>query len=259
MAIRFDASYNKDIRNIVGNYNQRRKRMIKAGFKERQLPANVKVSELKASYKTRSDLNRELNRLKNLGRDDVLQRIETSTGVKAAKWQLDYLKSNIKNARNYYEGEYERVSKRVLKYPGERQYADTIRANLDLLDLNVDNMSPEQFRSAFVAIKNFAKSPSKRKAEYRGFLSEVDLVMERVGISSEKRDRFFKKFEQLTPSQFLYAYDNSEIIGRVYELADSPIHGEFKLNTTDEDAENLINILLEEADDIILDAKTNMD
>lgn len=258
MAIRFDSGYNKNIRSIVANYNQRRKRMIKAGFK--QVPPHAKVSELKERYDTRSDLNRELERLKNLGRGDVLQKIETSGGVKAVNWQYKYLKNNVNNAKEYFEREYERVSKRVGKYPGERQYVDNIRAKINLLEMNIDYMNQSQFRSAIATIDEFAKAPSKRKAEYRGFLSEVEMVMDRIGISKEKKDIFFKKFEQLTPSQFLYAYDNNDIIGRIYELADSPKHGEeIELNTSDEDAEDLINVLMEEADDIILDAKDNMD
>ena len=96
MAIRFDAGCNANMRKIVANYNQRRKRMIKAGFK--QVPPHAKVSELKGRYDTRSDLNRELERLKNLGRGDVLQKIETSGGVKAVKWQYKYLKNNANNA-----------------------------------------------------------------------------------------------------------------------------------------------------------------
>ena len=258
MAIRFDTGYNAYIRKIVANYNQRRNRMFKAGIK--QVPPHAKVSELKKRYDTRSELNRELERLKKLRRGDVLQKRETSSGAKISNWQYSYLKTNINSAREYYKREYKRVSKRVGRFPGERQYVDNMRAKIELLEMNPDYMSQSQLRSAIATIDEFAKAPSKNKAAYRGFLSEVEMVMDRLGISKEKKDMFFKKFEQLTPSQFLYAYDNSSIIGRIYELADSPKYGEeVELNTTDEDAENLINILMEEADDIILDAKANMD
>ena len=258
MAIRFDAGYNANMRKIVANYNQRRKRMIEAGYKH--VPPPAKVSGLKGRYETRSDLNKELNRLKNLGRGDVLKKVENDGGVKAVNWEFKYAKINRRNAREYFSREYERVSKRVGKFPGERQYLDTIRAKMNLLDMDINYMNQSQFNSAIKAINEFARSPSKRKAEYRGFLSEVDMVMERLGYDSEKRDYILNKFNKLTPSQFLYAYDNSDIVARVYELADSPKHGEgIVLNESDEKARDVIDTLEEEVDDIILDAQLNMD
>lgn len=258
MAIRFDSGYNKSIRSIVANYNQRRKRMIKAGFK--QVPPHAKVSELKGRYDTRSDLNRELERLKNLGRGDVLQKIETSGGVKAVNWQYKYLKNNVNNAKEYFEREYERVSKRVGKYPGERQYVDNIRAKINLLEMNIDYMNQSQFRSAIATIDEFAKAPTLRKTQFRGFLNEVDWVMEKIGYSSEQRDIFFKKFEQLTPSQFLYMYDNNDIISRIYRLYHKDYdESEGRLTDSEENAESLIDGLMEQADTMILDAKQNMD
>lgn len=257
MAIRYSSDFNAQIRKDVRNFNRRVLRAEKRGF--RNLPKQVKVSELKSRYENRSDLVRELNRLRNLRRGDILNYVENQGGVKAISWQFDYVKSNLRNAKQYFEREYERVNKRVGRFPGERQYVDNIQAKLNLLEMNIDYMNQSQFRSVLATIDEFAKSPSKRKAEYRGFLSEVDLIMQRVGVSSEQRDKFFKKFEQLSPSQFLYAYDNNDIIGRIYELADSPKYGGVELNTTEEDAENLVNILLEEADDIVTDAKANMD
>lgn len=258
MAIRFDSGYNKSIRSIVANYNQRRKRMIAAGYKH--VPAPAKVSDLKARYETRSDLNKELNRLKNLGRGDVLKKIENEGGVKAVDWEFKYAKTNLKNAREYFSREYERVAKRVGKFPGERQYLDAIQAKMNVLDMDINYMNQSQFNSAISAINEFAKSPSKRRAEYRGFLSEVDMVMERLGYSSEQRNQILNKFNKLTPSQFLYAYDKSDIIGRVYELADSPKPGEgIVLNESEEKAQEIIDSLGEQVDDIVLDAQLNMD
>lgn len=255
MAIRFDSGYNKNIRSIVANYNQRRKRMIKAGYK--QVPRAALVSELKGRYSTRNELDRELNYLKNLGKKDLLRRVETSGGVKAIGWQYDYAKNNLKNAREYFVSEYKRVSKRVAKYPGERQYLDTIKNKINLLDMNIDYMNQSDFRSVITTIDEFAMSPSMRKAQYRGFLSEVDWVMEKIGYDEEKRDKFFKKFSKLTPTQFLYAYDNNDIIGKIYRLYHKDYGQEEATLTDGEDAETLMDLLTEQADVIIEDAKEN--
>lgn len=256
MAIRFDAGYNANMRKIVANYNQRRKRMERAGIKN--IPEPASVSELKGRYTVKSELNRELERLKNLGRGDVLEKIETSGGVKAVKWQAQYLKNNVKNARNYFEREYERVSKRPVKFPGERQYLDDIRAKINLLDRNINFMDQAEFRSAVSTVNEFAMSPTMRKAQYRGFLSEVDWVMEKIGYDDDERTKFFNKFHKLTPSQFLYMYDNNDIIARIYRLYHKD-YGEEEARLTDSEAnaEKLIDELMNQADVMIEDAKEN--
>lgn len=258
MAIRFDASYNKFIRDTVRNYNKRRKRMIAMGY--RNIPRQELVSELKGRYDTRSELDKELKRLKNFGRDDILTKVETDGGVKVISWQYKYAKTNIKNAKDFFEREYQRVSKRAAKFPGERQYLDNIQAKINLLGMDLDYMNQSDFRSLITTIDEFAEHPSLQKARYRGFLSEVDWVMEKVGYDKEKRDAFFKKFTKLTPSQFLYAYDNNDIIGRIYRLYHKH-YGEEEGHLTDsaENAEDLLDSLTEQSKEIVEDAQLNAD
>lgn len=258
MGIRFDAGYSKEIRDIARNYNKRRNRLIKEGYKN--VPRPALVSELKNRYDKRSDLNRELERLKGLKGKDILQKVETAGGVKVNSWEFDYVKANIKNAKEYFQREYERVSKRVAKYPGERQYLDNIQAKINLLGLDYNYMSKSDFRSTITTIDEFAEYPSIQKIRYRGFLSEVDWVMEKVGYDKEKRDKFFKKFSKLTPSQFLYAYDNNDIIGRIYRLYHKN-YGEDEAHLTDttENVDELLDILTEQADTIVKEAQEKVD
>lgn len=253
MAIRYSKELNARLRREVDNYNKKRKRAIQRGF--RQLPPAMKVSELKARYTVKSDLDREINRLRKFNITDALEKVETQGGVDSTSWELKYLKGNVANARDYFEREYQRVSKRVSKFPGEAERLNNIKAKIDILDIDLSYMNQDQFRSAKRAIFEYVEAPAKRKAGYRGFLTEVDLVMQRLGYSSDEIDSVLDKFNELKPEQFLYAYDHFDIISRIYELADSPIYGGLKMNTTDEDAENLVDTLKDEVDGIIKDAK----
>lgn len=257
MAIRYNKELNARLRREVDNFNKKRKRAIQRGF--RQLPPAMKVSELKARYTVKSDLDRELNRLRKFNVTNALERVETQGGIDSTSWELKYLKGNVRNARDYFEREYKRVSKRVSKFPGEAERLNNIRAKIDILDIDLSYMNQEQFRSARRAIFEYVEAPAKRKAGYRGFLSEVDLVMQRLGYSSDDINKVLNKFNKLSADQFLYAYDHFDIISRVYELADSPTYGGLKMNTTDEDAKNLIDTLMDEVDGIITDAKNNAD
>ena len=255
MSIRYDKELNSRLRREVDNFNKKRKRAIQRGF--RQLPPAMKVSELKARYTVKSDLDREINRLRRFNITNALERVETQGGIDSTSWELKYLKGNVRNARDYFERELKRVSKRVAKFPGEAERLNNIKAKIDILDIDLSYMDQEQFRSARRAIFEYVEAPAKRKAGYRGFLSEVDLVMQRLGYSSDEIDSVLNKFNKLNPEQFLYAYDHFDIISRVYELADSPIYGGLKMNTSDKDAADLIDTLKRDADKVIKDAKKN--
>lgn len=255
MAIRYNKELNARLRREVDNFNKKRKRAIQRGF--RQLPPAMKVSELKARYTVKSDLDREINRLRRFNITNALERVETQGGIDSTAWELKYLKGNVRNARDYFERELKRVSKRVAKFPGEAERLNNIKAKIDILDIDLSYMGQEQFRSARRAIFEYVEAPAKRKAGYRGFLSEVDLVMQRLGYSSDEIDSVLNKFNKLNPEQFLYAYDHFDIISRVYELADSPTYGGLKMNTSDKDAADLIDTLKRDADKVIKDAKKN--
>ena len=258
MAIRFDKNLNQDIYKVVRNYNARRKYMISKGY--HNIPDSVTVSELKSRYTLRNDLTQELKRLRNLKTEDLQRKIETDGGVKAVKWKYDYIKQNQENAIDYFERELKRVSKRQLKYPGESRQVDLINAKINLLKTNIDYMNQDQFRSAYSTVSEFMKSGVNLKARYRGFLHEVEEVMNTLGYSEETKNKFFNKFKKLTPSQFLYAYNNNDLIARVYQLYfRKEDTGNVILNTTDDTATDILDTLLEQADDIIQDAIENAD
>ena len=257
MSIKFDNELNSRMRNIVRNYNKRRLRLEKSGYTH--VPPPALVSELKSRYNNRSELNKELNRLSNLSKENVLRKVENSGGVKAVEWEMKYLKNNLNSAKEYFEREYNRVSKRIGKFPGERTYLDAISSKINLLNLDTSYMTQHQFRSAMSAVNEFAKAPTNLKSRYRGFLSEAEWVMDRVGISEKEKDKFFNKFSKLTPTQFLYAYDNNPIIARIYNIYFKADGGEATMTTDSEDARKQIESLFEQADDIVNDAIKNMD
>lgn len=258
MAIRFDREFNNQLRRDVRNYNKRRDLLEKLGYKN--LPKHQYVSELKNRYRVRGDLVREMERLRNFSRGDLQKQVETEGGVKAVSWQFDYVKDNRRSAKEFYEREYERVSKRIGRFPGERTYLDTISAKINLLSKDIRYMNQSEFRSAVTSINEFAMTPTRRREHYREFLNEVDWVMEKTGYTKEERDKFFRKFNKLTTTQFLYAYDNNDIIAKIYNLYHKD-YGEEDghLTTSEEDAKSAIEELIDQADEIILDAQLNSD
>lgn len=255
MAIKYSPALNLRLRNDVRNYNKRIKRAEAKGL--RNLPPLLKVRDIKALYTDRRQLERELNRIESLNRKDLTNRYSKKGGARGLDWQFEFVKSNQIAAKEYFTKEYGRVNAKVSRFPGERTYLDTISSKIDMLSKNINDASESQFRSMLSATIEFQNSPELRRKSYRGFLSEVDWVMDQTGISQEQRDKFFKKFEQLTPTQFLYAYDNNDIINKIYSLYRKDFGAEEAVLTDPENAEELIRQLMSEADEIVNDAKLN--
>ena len=258
MAIRYTPEYNAEIRRRVHNFNQTRNRAEKAGVPKNRLPNPVKVSELKSSYKTKRELERALNQLDRFSRKSTKQRINITDDFKTTKWNYDFVKGNRDLAKEYFENEFKRVEKRTARFPGERDYLNTISAKIETLGKNIDNLDDKEFKASYNAINEFLGASSLRKERYREFLSVAEEVMDTLEIDDEVKNKFFKKFEQLTPTQFLYAYDNNDIVARVYELYfKRNADGSVQLNTDENSAKEIMNSLFEQADLMVEDAKLN--
>ena len=231
-------------------------RAIKRGFKN--VPAPIKVSDLKARYTSRRELNKQLTQLTRFSRggDAVLRQVENEGGATAIKWELDYLKSNVKAAKQFFANEYRMVASKVGDFPGERMRLDAIAKKMATLDLDLAYMNQSQFNSYRAAINEYINKPKNYAAGFRGFLAEVENVMRMVGIAESDIDNFFEKVKVLTPDQFHQLYENSDLVARVFELADSPEYeGTLKLNTGKDEARTLVKTLMEETDDLVDMAK----
>lgn len=255
MAIRYTKDYNAEIRRVVHNFNQKRNRAIKRGI--RNLPPQMTVSELKSRYETRKDLNRELSLLRKFNsRSDALKEIETSGGAKAIKWEYDYLKANIKYAKEYFDREIEHAIH--LDTPllvSQADYVLNLKSKRDYLDLELAELTPSQYRTYRKTINEFLYANERKESSYRNWLTEVEYIMRQIGYDDDFIDDFFEGFDQLTPEQFLNMYRQSNLISRVYELYLPTKSGDFQLSTTEKDAKEIIETLKSKKGEIIRKAK----
>lgn len=255
MAIRYDANYNREISKVVKNFNNKRNRAIKRGLKN--VPAPIKVSDLKARYTSRKELNRQLELISSFSASkSALKKVENQGGATAIDWEFQYLKSNAKAAKEFFAREYALILPKYDDFPGERMRLDNLRAKMSILDLDVAYMDQSQFNAYRSTIKEYINKPSNYAAGYRGFLSQVETIMKYLGVPDTSINTFFDKMKTLTPEQFHKMYEESSLVSRIFELADSPAYtGTLKLNTSDDDAKEFVDELLEQADDLIKEAK----
>lgn len=256
MAIRFDHDYSAEIRRIVRNFNQKRNRAIKRGYK--YLPPKLTVSELKSRYTSRSQLNRELNALKrfNRGGDEALKVVETSGGAKAIKWEYEYLKRNLKYAKEFYDREIsEAVKLDTPMMVAKAEYINNLKSKRDYLNLELSELSQSQFRTFRNTINEYLYANERNLSGYRNWMKEVELIMRNLGFDNKTINKFFEGFNELTPRQFLTMYRQSALVSRIYELYIPTKDHSFKLSTTEEDAKDLINTFMAEKDEMIKKAK----
>lgn len=256
MAIKFDKAYNAEIRRVVRNFNQKRNRAIKRGYK--YLPPKMTVSELKSRYTSRSQLNRDLNALKRFNRegDKALKVVETSGGAKAIKWEYDYLKRNLQYAKEFYDREIEDAAR--LDTPmmvAKSEYINNLKSKRDYLNLELAELNQSQFRTFRNTINEYLYANERNMNGYRNWMNEVELIMRNLGYDNKTINKFFEGFNELTPRQFLTMYRQSQLVSRIYELYIPTRDHSFKLSTTEEDAKDLINTFMVEKDEMIKKAK----
>lgn len=253
MAIRFDPAYNKEIRRVVRNFNQKRNRAIKRGFTN--LPPAMSVRELKSRYTNRRDLNRDLKLIAQFNQEDALESVETSGGVKAINWELKYVKSNINKAKQYLDREIANLSSLdVGMSVSNREILNNLIAKRSHLELEMDLLGPADYRTTKSIVYDYLNENYHRESSYRGWLNEVEIIMRHLGYDEKTIDKFFEGMDELTPNQFLTMYRQSNLVGRIYELY-LPTRGGFKLSTTEDDAKELVDTFMEEKDEMIKRAK----
>lgn len=257
MAIRFDSDFNNKIRREVMNYNQNRSRAIKRGLKN--VPPIARVSDLKARYTSRKELEKELTRLRQF-KAGKLTEVETAGGAKALDWELNYLRKITNEAKQYYNREILSTQRYLAKFPNQRdigkeEHLNELLDKRSFLDQDIKSLNQEDYKTFRATVYDYTQEHYRSNRSYRGFLSEVEAVMTMVGIDKDVINLFMKKFKVLSPEEFVYLYNNSDLIARIYELADSPTLGKLKLNTSKSDAKEKIETLLAEQDDLIQQAQ----
>lgn len=253
MGIRFNPELNRRLIKSVTNYNRRVTRANKlGGIRKDELPEKVRIRDLKRNYTNRKELINELENLESFRRKDV--RKDALEAV--SKYDLALIKNNRNETLKFLKNREKILQKRVKNgYPFEKTDLETVRHNIDVMNLNPETASQDELEAMERQVNNYRVFKRKQGAGYRGFMSEVDFVMRNVGIGAKERKEFFDKFSKLTPEELYYIYETNGLIDAIYGLADSPSVGNTKLNTTQVQAEQLIDELIKQADSLIKEAK----
>lgn len=253
MSIKFDDNLNQRISRTVKNYNRRIKTAKAAGIKASNLPSTVSVSQLKRSYSRRADLERELNNLQAFSRRKTIQ----DPLQKVSEYQKEVIRTNRRKTVAFLEKRKQYLEKEnPFKLPSQQAEIEGVQRNIDLLRKPFKSATQSELKAMERQVNKYRQSFAKQAAGYRGFLTEIDWVMRNTGIPKEQRDEFFNKLRKLDAVEFEEVYNNSQLLQRVFELADSPSYGEMKLNTTEDNAREIVELLFDDIDRLIKNVKS---
>lgn len=253
--IHYTDSYNDRIRRVVDNYNRKITRAHKAGYRKRDLPRPVTVKQLKRGYNNRRDLDRELKNLEMFSTEklakDPLQKVN--------KYDLELIEANREGVRKQ-QLNYARIlrSKVAKGMPLGEAEISGYKRRADLFNKDINQLTNAELYEMKQLVENYRDSFSKQSAGYRGFLTEIEFVLNNTGVSPSQRDELLEKLTKLSPEEFFYIYHESDLVERIYDLADSPTYGEMKLNTDVQKARDLVEMLFTQIDGLIKDAKANV-
>jgi len=254
MINKFDPDLNREIRRVVANFNRKRNRGIRNGYK--YIPRKVYVKDVKESFDTPGEIERYLNELEkfNTMGNTAYQEVTTSGGAKTSLYNYNYVKDNLQRTKEYLDRQLDEA-RRIYDVDqfsmAKRDYLFNLEERRKDLDLDINTLSQTQFRR-FEKETNRMMDENRIKINgYRGFLDVVEKVMKTTNMNKELRKEFFDKMSTLTPAQFTKMYRSNDLVGRIYEIIPSPPRpGEDSLTTSDEDAQTLITNFLRDFDKI---------
>lgn len=262
MANKFDPDFNAEIRRIVKNFNQKRNRAYRRGFS--YLPDKEYVSQIKTNFDSKAEIRKYLRKLEQFNKmgDSALDIITTSAGAKTSKYNLMFIKKNLKDTKAFYDRQIKEAEE--LFYEDQysiarRDYLFNLQEKRKYLDLDIMSLNQSGLKT-FERYTRQALSYNKSNiTAYKGFLSGVEDVMRRLGYDDRVISVFYEKMANLSPAQFIKMYRQNDIIARIYELVPSPKQGRNSINTDDDSAKNFIEKFIRNFDNMKLKSMDNLD
>ena len=246
MATRFDPDFNAEIRRVVKNFNQKRNRAYKRGFS--YLPDKVLVSDIKATYKTKAEVQKYLNSLEkfNKMRDLAYEIVETKGGGRTSRFKLEFIRDNLEDTKDFFDRQI--AEAKELFYEDQysiarRDYLFNLEVKRKYLEQDIEYLNQSGLKTFERYTHQAIDYGRQQITGYRNFLNVVELAMRNVGYDEKRIGSFFDKMSELSPAQFIKMYRSSPVIARIYDLITSPEHGQTILTTNEEDAKLLLDML----------------
>lgn len=219
MAYKLTASAEKSLKQAVNNFNRKVKR-LESVDREIDIPEKANITAIKDRITNKWELNREIDRLERFTQRNAEELIKNKSGVVLSRWEYENLQREQKRLNARLLREIERYGNITPKEFGVKQSAtyaqmgDEKLSNLKarqraISSKSLSKINRDQLKSLETLInKTNANYRKDKEVFYNNYLDGTLLNLGYyVGYDEEKLNYIKEKLNELTPDQFIKAFN----------------------------------------------------
>ena len=263
MKYKYSDDVNKRLYKAVKNFNETRNRDIKKVGRG-MIPEHLYVRTIKERFagKPKADLMKEIRLIESYNKLGKERRKKVSKYSPISKWELQYFRVRIPEAKEFYDKEIAELEKIIGDKPAyflrHHERLNTLKAQRIKLENDLEMLDEQEIKSIRRYIANSQRSELIKEQGYRTFLAQMDRIMEQCGYSQADIDKIYEKLNTLTPNEFFEMYRQEPLIDKLYETIGSPKNqGEYMLMTSEVTAKKRIESFVRRLDTLIAEAKNH--
>ena len=219
MAYKLNATQQKDLSRAINNFNRKVKR-LESVDKEIDIPEKANITAIKDRITNKWELNREIDRLERFTQRNAEELVKNKAGVVLSRWEYENLQREQKRLNARLLREIERYGNITPKEFGKKQSAtysqmgDEKLSNLKarqkaISSKSLSKINRQQLKSLETLInKTNANYRKDKELFYNNYLDGTLINLGYyVGYDEEKLNYIKEKLNELTPDQFIKAFN----------------------------------------------------
>ena len=252
MAYKMSMASEKELRKAINNFNAKVRRLENVD-KEIDIPEKENITAIKDRVTNKWELNREIDKLERFTKRNAEELVQNKSGVVMSRWEFENLQREQKRLNARLLREIDRYGKLEPTVLGKKQkvtFAQLGDGKLTMLKTKQQAISNKKLSKINLAqLKDLKIRINKLNANYRttkketfytNFLDGTILNLGGfIGYDTEKIKYIQDQLSELTPEQFIKAFDQEETLKDMqlrYEQSKEE-------GVTPEDMEDVIDIL----------------
>ena len=219
MAYKLNASQQKELSKAINNFNRKVKR-LESVDREIDIPEKANITAIKDRITNKWELNREIDRLERFTQRNAEELVKNKAGVVLSRWEYENLQREQKRLNARLLREIERYGNITPKEFGKKQSAtysqmgDEKLSNLKarqraISSKSLSKINRQQLKSLETLInKTNANYRKDKELFYNNYLDGTLINLGYyVGYDEEKLNYIKEKLNELTPDQFIKAFN----------------------------------------------------
>ena len=223
MAYKISKDSEAELRRAVNNFNSKVKR-LESVDREIDIPEKASITAIKDRVTNKWELNREIDKLERFTQRNAEELVKNKSGVVLSRWEFENIQREQKRLSARLLREIERYGKIKPSEFGEKQALSYAQmgddklfnlksrykaiSNKNIKDINKDQLSK---LIGYINTTNANYRSTKKEIFYDNFIDGTLLNLGYIiGYDKDKINHIKDKLNELTPDQFIKAF-NSEL------------------------------------------------